>query len=69
VEDIRAAGHVSLRAMAAELNRRGMQTRRGGKWRVSNVWAFSRKKTRDVHLRCDRFRACWLGGKIRSLKV
>jgi len=37
VEDIRAAGHVSLRAMAAELNRRGMQTRRGGEWRVSNV--------------------------------
>ena len=37
VEDIRAAGHVSLRAMAAELNRRGMQTRRGGEWRGANV--------------------------------
>ena len=35
--DIRAAGHVSLRAMAAELNRRGMRTRRGGAWQVSNV--------------------------------
>jgi DNA invertase Pin-like site-specific DNA recombinase len=35
--DIRAEGHVSLRAIAAELTRRGIQTRRGGKWRVSNV--------------------------------
>ena len=35
--DIRAAGHMSLRAIAAELNRRGMRTRRGGQWRVSNV--------------------------------
>ena len=37
LQDIRDAGHVSLRAMAAELNRRGMMTRRGGKWQVSNV--------------------------------
>ena len=35
--DIRAEGHMTLRAMAAELNRRGMQTRRGGSWQVSNV--------------------------------
>ena len=35
--DIRTAGHVTLRAMAAELNRRGMMTRRGGTWSVSNV--------------------------------
>jgi DNA invertase Pin-like site-specific DNA recombinase len=37
VATIRADGHLSLRAMAAELNRRGMQTRRGGQWQVSNV--------------------------------
>jgi DNA invertase Pin-like site-specific DNA recombinase len=37
LRDIRAAGHVSLRAIAAELNRRGMRTRRGGTWQVSNV--------------------------------
>lgn len=37
LHDIRTAGHVSLRAMAAELNRRGMRTRRGGTWSVSNV--------------------------------
>ncbi len=37
VADIRAAGHVSLRAIAGELNARGMLTRRGGKWSVSNV--------------------------------
>ncbi len=37
VADIRAAGHTSLRAIAAELNARGMLTRRGGRWHVSNV--------------------------------
>lgn len=37
VADIRAAGHTSLRAIAAELNARGMLTRRGGAWGVSNV--------------------------------
>ena len=35
--DIRAAGHLSLRAIAAELNARGMLTRRGGRWHVSTV--------------------------------
>jgi DNA invertase Pin-like site-specific DNA recombinase len=34
---IRAAGHTSLRAIAAELNARGIRTRRGGRWHVSNV--------------------------------
>lgn len=37
LETIRADGHATLRAIAAELNRRGIQTRRGGKWHVSNV--------------------------------
>ena len=37
VDAIRADGHVSLRAIAAELNARGMLTRRGGLWQVSNV--------------------------------
>lgn len=37
VRDIRASGQLKLRAMAAELNRRGMPTRRGGRWHVSNV--------------------------------
>jgi penicillin V acylase-like amidase (Ntn superfamily) len=32
VADIRAAGHVSLRSIAAELNARGMMTQRGGWW-------------------------------------
>jgi hypothetical protein len=36
IADIRSAGHVSLRAIAAELNARGMMTRRGGIWSVSN---------------------------------
>jgi DNA invertase Pin-like site-specific DNA recombinase len=35
--DIRAEGHTTLRAMAEELNRRGIRTRRGGRWWVSNV--------------------------------
>ena len=37
IEDIRAGGATSLRAIAAELNGRGMLTRRGGRWHVSTV--------------------------------
>ena len=37
IADIRAAGLVSLRAIAAELNACGMMTRRGGTWGVGNV--------------------------------
>jgi DNA invertase Pin-like site-specific DNA recombinase len=37
VADIRLAGHVSLRAVAAELTARGIRTRRGGEWGVGNV--------------------------------
>jgi hypothetical protein len=35
--EIRAAGSTSLRAIAAELSRRGMLTRRGGRWHISTV--------------------------------
>ena len=35
--DIRAQGHTTLRAIATELDARGIQTRRGGRWQVSNV--------------------------------
>ncbi|MEZ5913472.1 MAG: recombinase family protein [Paracoccaceae bacterium] len=34
---IRADGHTSLRAIAAQLTARGIRTRRGGRWHVSNV--------------------------------
>jgi hypothetical protein len=37
IADIRAGGAVSLRAIAAEMNGRGMLTRRGGRWHVSTV--------------------------------
>jgi DNA invertase Pin-like site-specific DNA recombinase len=37
VEAIRAEGHGSLRAIAAELNARGIVTARGGKWGPSGV--------------------------------
>ena len=37
VADIRAAGATSLRELAKSLTARGMLTRRGGKWQVSNV--------------------------------
>lgn len=37
IAEIRGKGHCSLRAIAGELNVRGMMTRRGGKWQVSNV--------------------------------
>ena len=37
LDSIRAGGHGSLRAIASELNARGMRTRRGVRWCVSNV--------------------------------
>lgn len=37
VEAIQVEGSTTLRAIAAELNARGMLTRRCGRWRVSNV--------------------------------
>lgn len=37
VADIRVQGHISLRAIAAELTARGIRTRRGGMWGVGNV--------------------------------
>jgi len=37
VADIRASGATSLRALAGEMNARGMLTRRGGRWHVSTV--------------------------------
>jgi hypothetical protein len=37
VDEIRASGATSLRAMAAVLNDRGILTRRGGRWHVSTV--------------------------------
>lgn len=46
VRDIRAHGHETLRAMAAELNRRGILTRRGGRWHVSSVRNLLRRMDR-----------------------
>ena len=37
LSDIHAHGHDTLRSIAAELNRRGILTRRGGTWHVSSV--------------------------------
>lgn len=37
IQDIRRGGAMSLRAITAELNVRGMLTRRGGRWHVSTV--------------------------------
>ncbi|KAA0909575.1 resolvase [Aquicoccus porphyridii] len=37
LDAIRREGHGTLRAIAAELNARGMMTRRGGRWHVSSV--------------------------------
>ena len=37
IGDICAQEHTTLRAIAAELNARGILTRRGGRWHVSNV--------------------------------
>lgn len=37
IEAIRAQDHISLRAIAPELNARGILTRRSGRWRLSSV--------------------------------
>lgn len=37
IEAIRTEGHASLRAIAAELNARGIMTARGGKWAAQSV--------------------------------
>ncbi len=37
IDDLRSRGVTSLRAIAAELNERGILTRRGARWHVSNV--------------------------------
>ena len=43
VEDIRSGGATSLRAIATELNARGILTRRGGQWHVSTVMSLLRR--------------------------
>ena len=50
VEDVRAAGAASLRAIATEVNARGILTRRGGRWHVSNV--------RNLLSRTEELRKC-----------
>lgn len=37
IEDIQAAGHTTLRAIASELNKRGIKTARGGTWQANTV--------------------------------
>ncbi|MFY7835782.1 MAG: recombinase family protein [Novosphingobium sp.] len=37
IADLKANGHTSLRALATEMNRRGIVTRRGGEWHAATV--------------------------------
>ncbi|MGA0807287.1 MAG: recombinase family protein [Pseudohongiellaceae bacterium] len=37
ITELQRQGHTSLRALARQLNARGMRTRRGGQWHVSTV--------------------------------
>jgi DNA invertase Pin-like site-specific DNA recombinase len=41
--DIQAAGHTSLRAIAAQLTARGIRTRKGGAWGIGNAWQLVRR--------------------------
>ena len=43
IADIRAGGYLSLGAIAAELDARGMRTRRGGRWHKSTVMNLLRR--------------------------
>ena len=47
IADIRTQGHTSLREIAAELDARGIRTRRGGRWGVSNVRDLLRRVGQD----------------------
>lgn len=46
IADIRAEGHLTLRAIGRQLGQRDMPARQGGQWHVSNV--------RDLLVRVDR---------------
>jgi DNA invertase Pin-like site-specific DNA recombinase len=56
LEDVRAEGHASYRAMARELNRRGILTVRGGRWHPATVRNLIRR------LRAGRF--TWHEGDV-----
>ncbi len=56
LEDVRTEGHTSYRAMALELNRRGILTARGGRWHPATVRNLVRR------LRADRF--AWHEGDV-----
>ncbi|MEM8755231.1 MAG: recombinase-like helix-turn-helix domain-containing protein, partial [Pseudomonadota bacterium] len=53
VEEIRAGGAVTLRAVADELNARGVVARRGGKWHVSTVSAAMKRIERAPRKQSD----------------
>jgi hypothetical protein len=56
LEDVRAEGHASYRAVAHELNRRGILTARGGRWHPATVRNLVRRQ------RADRF--TWREGDV-----
>ena len=58
VDDIRAGGATSLRAIAGELNARGMLTRRGGRWHVSTVMNLLDRLGSSDAAGADRARSC-----------
>ncbi|PTV94418.1 resolvase-like protein [Rhodobacter aestuarii] len=45
LQDVEAQGHATLAAIAAELNRRGIKTARGGMWHASSVANVRRRLT------------------------
>ncbi len=47
LEDVRAEGHTSYRAMALELNSRGILTARGGRWHPATVRNLVRRSRPD----------------------
>ena len=56
VDEVRAEGHKSLRAMAREFNRRGVQSARGGRWHHTKVRNLVERQ------RADRF--AWREGDV-----
>jgi hypothetical protein len=53
LEEMRSQGITSLLAVAGALNERGMLTRRGGRWWVSNVRNLLRRSAEANHQALD----------------
>src|SRR5712675_2581480 len=67
IRKLMAAGFVSQRELANELNRRGIPTALGGSWHRTTVWRMVRRLALPIKRAAD-VRAETLGPTIRKLR-